>query len=78
MSSDFLIGETTCDGKKKMFELLERLKPLHLMNLPYSCDDGQLDYWRNQVLVLKVFLENQTGSTIEEFELRKQIRVQNE
>jgi len=64
--SDFLIGETTCDGKKKMFELLKRLKPLYLMNLPYSCTDGQLDYWRNQVLALKVFLENQTGRIIEE------------
>lgn len=76
--SDFLIGETTCDGKKKMFELLKRLKPLYLMNLPYSCTDGQLDYWRNQVLALKVFLENQTGSIIEEAELSKQIRIQNE
>ncbi|MGO9117635.1 MAG: double-cubane-cluster-containing anaerobic reductase [Desulfomonilaceae bacterium] len=76
--SDFLIGETTCDGKKKMFELLKRLKPLYLMNLPYSCTDGQLDYWRNQVLALKVFLENQTGRIIEEAELSKQIRIQNE
>jgi len=76
--SDFLIGETTCDGKKKMFELLKRLKPLYLMNLPYSCTDGQLDYWRDQVLALKVFLENQTGRIIEEAELNKQIRIQNE
>ncbi len=77
-ASDFLIGETTCDGKKKMFELLERLKPLHLMNLPYSCTDGQLDYWRNEILLLKEFLENRTGKVIEKAELRKQIQVQNE
>ncbi|MFA6220699.1 MAG: double-cubane-cluster-containing anaerobic reductase [Desulfomonilaceae bacterium] len=77
-ASDFLIGETTCDGKKKMFELLERLKPLHLMNLPYSCTDEHLDYWRNQVLALKSFLENQTGNTIEAVELREQIRLQND
>ena len=61
-----------------MFELLKRLKPLYLMNLPYSCTDGQLDYWRNEVLALKVFLENQTGRIIEEAELSKQVRIQNE
>jgi benzoyl-CoA reductase/2-hydroxyglutaryl-CoA dehydratase subunit BcrC/BadD/HgdB len=77
-ASDFLIGETTCDGKKKMFELMQRLKPLHLMNLPYSYSDGDHDYWRDQVMILKGFLENQTGKTIEEAELREQIRVQNE
>jgi len=76
-ASDFLIGETTCDGKKKMFELLARIKPLHLMHLPYSCDDGQLEYWRKQVLALKDFLEIQTGNTIEQGEIAKQIRVQN-
>jgi benzoyl-CoA reductase/2-hydroxyglutaryl-CoA dehydratase subunit BcrC/BadD/HgdB len=47
------------------------------MNLPYSCDDGQLDYWRNQVTALKAFLEDRTGVAIEEAELRKQIRIQN-
>jgi len=77
-ASDFLIGETTCDGKKKMFELLERIKPLYLINLPYSCSDDQLDYWRNQLLAFKGFLEKQTGSTIEEPELRKQIRSHNQ
>jgi benzoyl-CoA reductase/2-hydroxyglutaryl-CoA dehydratase subunit BcrC/BadD/HgdB len=31
---DFLLADATCDGKKKMFELLQRLKPLHLLLLP--------------------------------------------
>lgn len=76
--SDFLIGETTCDGKKKMFELLQRLKPLHLMNLPYSCTDGDSDSWRQEMVVLKRFLEDRTGRTVETAELSRQIRVQNE
>jgi benzoyl-CoA reductase/2-hydroxyglutaryl-CoA dehydratase subunit BcrC/BadD/HgdB len=29
-ASDFLVDETTCDGKKKMFEIMGRLKPLYL------------------------------------------------
>lgn len=76
--SDFLIAETTCDGKKKMFELLERLKPLHLMNLPYSYTEEQMDYWGKEVLALKSFLETKTGRRIEKAELRKQIHAQNE
>lgn len=27
-NSEFIIGETTCDGKKKMFEMMEKWKPL--------------------------------------------------
>lgn len=28
--SDFIVGETTCDGKKKMFELLNELKETYV------------------------------------------------
>jgi benzoyl-CoA reductase/2-hydroxyglutaryl-CoA dehydratase subunit BcrC/BadD/HgdB len=76
--SDFLIGETTCDGKKKMFELMQRLKPLHLMNLPYSCTDGNSDSWLKEIMVLKQFLEDRTAQRIEPAELSRQIHVQNE
>ena len=34
--SDFIIGETTCDGKRKMFELLDEIKPTYVMQLPPS------------------------------------------
>ena len=36
--SDVLIAETTCDGKKKMYEFMAHLKPLHLMHLPHTPD----------------------------------------
>ena len=34
--SDFIIGETTCDGKQKMFEFLNDIKPTHVMHLPQN------------------------------------------
>ena len=34
--SDMIIGETTCDGKKKMYELLNELKRTHILHLPQS------------------------------------------
>lgn len=43
--SDLLLAETTCDGKKKMYELLGRMKPLHLMQLPQVQDGAALEYW---------------------------------
>ena len=49
-ASDFIVGETTCDGKKKMYELLERIKPLHLMHLPYSQkDESSLAFWTGEL-----------------------------
>ena len=29
--SDLIVGETTCDGKKKMYEFLGEFKPIHIM-----------------------------------------------
>ncbi|TGU72681.1 2-hydroxyacyl-CoA dehydratase [Geomonas terrae] len=43
--SDLLLAETTCDGKKKMYELLGQMKPLHLMQLPQVQDEAALEYW---------------------------------
>lgn len=77
--SDFIIGETTCDGKKKMFELLGHIKPLHLMHLPYTMDQPHaLTFWHEEILRLKSFLEYQTGQSVRPEELRFRIREQNE
>lgn len=32
--SDLVVGETTCDGKKKMYEYMGEFKPVHVMELP--------------------------------------------
>lgn len=36
--SDIIVGETTCDGKKKMYELLGRFKNVYVMHLPQGID----------------------------------------
>lgn len=76
-ASDVLIGETTCDGKKKMFERLGRIKPLHLMHLPPSCAPEHLPYWTQSLLRLQAFLEEQTGQAVEPAELSRQIALAN-
>ncbi len=34
--SDFIVGETTCDGKRKMFELMNDIKDTYVMQLPHK------------------------------------------
>jgi benzoyl-CoA reductase/2-hydroxyglutaryl-CoA dehydratase subunit BcrC/BadD/HgdB len=78
-ASDFILGETTCDGKKKMFELMGRIKPVHVMHLPYrSNGGGTLDFWLQEIVRVKSFLEEHTGRSMEAEELNRQIKLQNE
>lgn len=77
--SDILIAETTCDGKKKMYELLAELKPLHLLQLPQRQDrESALEYWYNEVKGMKTRLEEQFGVTITDHDLRDAIRLVND
>lgn len=53
-----LLSETTCDGKKKMYELMGKIKPIHIMNLPQTAEDnGSLEIWENKIVKFKNFLE---------------------
>ena len=67
--SDIVIGETTCDGKKKMFEMLERHKPMHVVHLPNMPDkDRSLEGWVEELRYLKQSLE-------EKFDLENYRRI---
>jgi benzoyl-CoA reductase/2-hydroxyglutaryl-CoA dehydratase subunit BcrC/BadD/HgdB len=56
--SEAVIGETTCDRKKKMFALISHLKPTHVMDLPNMPKGfGVGDQWLATVRKLKEFLE---------------------
>ena len=37
--ADLVVAETTCDGKKKMFELLGAAKPMYVLELPQKAED---------------------------------------
>jgi benzoyl-CoA reductase/2-hydroxyglutaryl-CoA dehydratase subunit BcrC/BadD/HgdB len=56
--ADLLVAETTCDGKKKMYELLSEYKPLHLMQLPQVQEgEGARGYWLQELYRLRDRLE---------------------
>ena len=75
--SDIVVGETTCDGKKKMFELLNDIKETYVMQLPHSRDAAALAFWKGQIIAFKEKLESFLGVTITEEDIRKAIREKN-
>ena len=69
--SDMIIGETTCDGKKKMYELLSELKKTHILHLPQGRDRAyERDGWYEECRLLKARLEELYGITITDADLR--------
>lgn len=76
--SDMIIGETTCDGKKKMYELMGEIKHTHVMQLPHDQDmDHSYRYWRDEIVRLKEALENKFNIEISDEKLKKSIRERN-
>ncbi|MDD3889973.1 MAG: double-cubane-cluster-containing anaerobic reductase, partial [Syntrophomonadaceae bacterium] len=77
--SDFVIGETTCDGKKKMFELMNKIKKVHVMQLPQHADhDASLQMWYEEMKRLKAVLEEELNVEITDEKLWEAIHVVNE
>jgi len=76
--ADLIVAETTCDGKKKMFELLAESRPVHLLELPQKSDDSfAREYWLHEVLRLKAVLEERFATSITDVALREAIGVMN-
>lgn len=73
--TDAVVGETTCDGKKKMFELIEKHRPLHVMDLPQCpTNAGAVTYWSQSVQGFKSFLEETFATSITNDALEESIR----
>lgn len=76
--ADLIVGETTCDGKKKMYELLNELKPTYVMQLPQGQGRSyMLDAWYEEVKLLKEKLEELFDITITDEALRAAAKRRN-
>jgi benzoyl-CoA reductase/2-hydroxyglutaryl-CoA dehydratase subunit BcrC/BadD/HgdB len=58
--SDWVIGETTCDGKKKAWEILNEHIPTYVMELPQKKDDKDARLWEEEVQEFASFIERET------------------
>ncbi|APC81265.1 TPA: double-cubane-cluster-containing anaerobic reductase [Clostridium botulinum] len=76
--SDLIVGETTCDGKKKMYEYLNDIRPVHVMQLPQiSTGEDAYNLWRNEIVKLKERLEKDFNVEITEENIREMIKLRN-
>ena len=76
--SDLVVGETTCDGKKKMYEYMADFKAVHVMQLPNSAtDEASRALWKSEILRLQQHIEERFGQPISETALREAIVLKN-
>jgi benzoyl-CoA reductase/2-hydroxyglutaryl-CoA dehydratase subunit BcrC/BadD/HgdB len=77
-SSDLVVGETTCDGKKKVYELLNELIPTYVLEIPHKPDSAQgKDLWFKELEAFKNELEKLTGNKITAEKLKESIELIN-
>lgn len=76
-SCDVVVGETTCDGKKKAFEILNDYVPVHVMEIPQMKREKDGSLWRSEVRDFLARMEGFTGNTVTAGSLRRSIREVN-
>ena len=76
--ADLLVAETTCDGKKKMYELMADSRPMVVLELPQKPDDADaMAHWLSELRKLKAELERRFGVEITDEKVREAARVMN-
>ncbi len=76
--SDIVVGETTCDGKKKMYELMSDFKEIYVMELPNRQSEFGLKLWKDEILRFKEYLEDHFRVVITDDMVREAIHISNE
>ena len=75
--ADMYIGETTCDGKKKAWEILGEDVPVHVMDLPQMKREKDIKAWAEEIKELKKVIEGFTGNKVTEESLSESIKLIN-
>jgi benzoyl-CoA reductase/2-hydroxyglutaryl-CoA dehydratase subunit BcrC/BadD/HgdB len=76
--ADMIVAETTCDGKKKMYELMAQTRMMHVLELPQKPDDSDaLAHWISELRKLRTRLEEAFRVTITDEKIRQAIRTMN-
>lgn len=76
--ADMYIGETTCDGKKKAWEILAEDVPVHVMDMPQMKRPKDIQKWAEEIKILKEVIEKATGNTVTHEKLAEAIKLINE
>jgi len=77
-ASHLIVGETTCDGKKKMFEILNQYQPVYVMEVPNKKTKLSRDLWLGEVIAFKDVIEKLTENKITLNKLTQAIKSVND
>lgn len=76
--ADMFIGETTCDGKKKAWEILNQDVPVYVMDLPQMKREKDIAAWEDEIRLFIQKIEAVTGNKITPQALADNIKLINE
>lgn len=76
-SVDFVYGETTCDAKKKTWEILNDYVPTYVMEIPQTKRYHNRTLWLEEVRLFVEKMENITGKKLTKEALLEGIKIVN-
>ena len=75
--ADMYVGETTCDGKKKAWEILAGDVPVYVMDLPQMKREKDVQKWAEEIKDFKAVVEKETGNEVTAEKLAAAIKTVN-
>ena len=75
--ADMYVGETTCDGKKKAWEILAGDVPVYVMDLPQMKREKDVQKWAEEIKAFKEVVEKETGNEVTAEKLAAAIKTVN-
>ena len=75
--ADIYVGENTCDGKKKAYEILAEDVPMHVMDVPQMKRPEDIERWAHEIEIFAGVVEEQTGNKVTVEKLNEAIKIVN-
>jgi benzoyl-CoA reductase/2-hydroxyglutaryl-CoA dehydratase subunit BcrC/BadD/HgdB len=75
--ADMYVGETTCDGKKKAWEILSKEVPLHVIDVPQMKRAKDIAAFEGEIFDFIQVVENLTGNKVTAEKLGEAIKLIN-
>jgi len=76
--ADVIVAETTCDGKKKMYELMGQRKEMYILELPQKPDDPDaMEHWLRELRKFRNYLETKFNTRITDDDISRAIARMN-
>lgn len=76
--ADIYVGETTCDGKKKAWEILNEEVPVYVMDMPQMKREKDIKKWAGEIRDFIAKVEEFTGNKVTHENLAAAIKLINE